>query len=467
MPRVDDEPSVIYRYFVERTGVVREPIAGRVDFVHRTFQEYLAAKEAVDQGHIGLLVEKAHLDQWREVVILAAGHATGGRASVLMNGLLDRGYAEADHRHRLHLLAVACLETAVDYTTDTKARLEACLNELLPPRNFTEAEAVASAGELAVARLGQLHHSKASSAAACVRALATIGGPRALNALSFFGPDKRVTVSRELIRAWRNFDPDEFAERVLAESPLEGGTVRITDKDFLASLRKLKHLRIADVSLGRLDSFQPVSNVANLIGSLNLWSCEVSELDLSSVSHLVHLGLRRSPRLKRVTGFQALEYLHSAVIEGVSVTSQTIAEIASSPSLSHLDLRSVPQVADITPLYSLRGASLRLDVRFRTSEVLSSPLVESNEVAWWVTVRNDDFYVSPRSRYSPESLGFEPITTLTEVHTEYIEADEPFEDETGTISEPPGRMVYRFLTLFLVPEVHIERFLQQIRYDQL
>jgi hypothetical protein len=69
-------------------------------------------------------------------------------------------------------------------------------------------------------------------------------------------------------------------------------------------------------------------------------------------------------------GFESLEYLHSAVIEGVPVTSQTIAEIAGAPSLSQLDLRSVPQVADITPLYSLRGASLRLDVRFRTSEVL-------------------------------------------------------------------------------------------------
>ena len=58
---------------MERSGLLREPAAGRVDFVHRTFQEYLAAKAAVDNDEIGLLVTNAHDDQWREVVVMAAG----------------------------------------------------------------------------------------------------------------------------------------------------------------------------------------------------------------------------------------------------------------------------------------------------------------------------------------------------------------------------------------------------------
>jgi predicted NACHT family NTPase len=49
---------------MERSGLLREPAAGRVDFVHRTFQEYLAAKAAVDNDEIGQLVANAHDDQW-------------------------------------------------------------------------------------------------------------------------------------------------------------------------------------------------------------------------------------------------------------------------------------------------------------------------------------------------------------------------------------------------------------------
>lgn len=59
----------------DRSGILRSPVEGRLDFVHRTFQEYLAAEEAAKEHRIGNLVERAHLDLWRETIIMAAGHA--------------------------------------------------------------------------------------------------------------------------------------------------------------------------------------------------------------------------------------------------------------------------------------------------------------------------------------------------------------------------------------------------------
>jgi len=59
------------RFFVERTGIIREPFVNRIDFTHRTFQEFLAARAALDEGDIGMLVQSGHNDQWREVVLLA------------------------------------------------------------------------------------------------------------------------------------------------------------------------------------------------------------------------------------------------------------------------------------------------------------------------------------------------------------------------------------------------------------
>jgi hypothetical protein len=75
MPQVRTNAEMVLEVLLQRSGVIREPVPGRIDFVHRTVQEYLAANQAADLGDMDLLVRNAHLDQWRETIIMAAGHA--------------------------------------------------------------------------------------------------------------------------------------------------------------------------------------------------------------------------------------------------------------------------------------------------------------------------------------------------------------------------------------------------------
>lgn len=72
----DTSGTSVRQLFVERSGMIREPVAGRVDFTHRTFQEFLAANATKEESDTGFLVGNAHNDQWREVIILAAGLMT-------------------------------------------------------------------------------------------------------------------------------------------------------------------------------------------------------------------------------------------------------------------------------------------------------------------------------------------------------------------------------------------------------
>jgi len=107
MPEVAASPEEVYRHLLERTGLLREPVEGRVDFVHRTFQDHLAAKAVVDADDIGALVANAHLDQWHEVVVVAAGHASSARRDELLERMLERATTKK-HRGALDLLALAC-----------------------------------------------------------------------------------------------------------------------------------------------------------------------------------------------------------------------------------------------------------------------------------------------------------------------------------------------------------------------
>src|SRR5262249_44636198 len=75
MPHVAASADDVLAHLLVRSGVIREPIPNRVDFVHRSVQEYLAAKEIADEGHVGLLLDRAPLDQWHNITIMTAGHA--------------------------------------------------------------------------------------------------------------------------------------------------------------------------------------------------------------------------------------------------------------------------------------------------------------------------------------------------------------------------------------------------------
>ncbi|MBT3788735.1 MAG: NACHT domain-containing protein [Alphaproteobacteria bacterium] len=168
----------MYRYLLLRSGVIREAVEGRVDFIHRTFQEYLAAEEAVHRSCIGQLIENAHLDQWKEVIVLGCGHARKDEREELINGIIDRGDNEYRFRHRLHLLAITCLETSPELDPSVITKLESRLKKLVPPKSMTEARSLASSGDLAIPLIEKLGRQNVRIQAACIRTLALIGGDK-------------------------------------------------------------------------------------------------------------------------------------------------------------------------------------------------------------------------------------------------------------------------------------------------
>ncbi len=207
--------TAVRRLLVERAGIIREPIAGQIDFTHRTFEEFFAAQAALDARDIGRLVAGAHDDQWREVIILAAGLASKALCEQLITGLIKRGDAEKVHRHQLHLLAVSCLETAIELALEVKNEVEKRLHTLVPPKNLTSARALASAGDLAVPylQLSRLSYINTQVAVPCIQSLALIGTELALEQLEEYASCKYFfySVADALYQAWNAFDKEAYA----------------------------------------------------------------------------------------------------------------------------------------------------------------------------------------------------------------------------------------------------------------
>ncbi len=207
------QPEELINYLIERSGLLREPAKGRVDFPHRTFQEYLAACAAGEANDAGDLASRAGQDQWRETILLAAGTKIGGApfGNALIKELMERGEQEKKNkslRHAYFALAVGCLETGGP-TIATKLRDQVLkhLKEITPPQSFEEARILAAAGEVA---LDYLSYSKIKGrkqsvevVAACARTLSLIGSENAVKMLqdpAGYGKDRRVTVKVEICK---------------------------------------------------------------------------------------------------------------------------------------------------------------------------------------------------------------------------------------------------------------------------
>jgi hypothetical protein len=371
----------VCRLFVERTSILREPIAGHIDFTHRTFQEFLAAKAALDEGDIGVLVKNAHDDQWREVIILASGLATRKVREELIQELLKRGDTEKEHRYQLHLLAVSCLATSVELGQEVKVEVSKRLSALVPPKNITEARALAASGELGVPYLVKSKQYPATTTAACIRALSLIGGDAAFKAIEGYAQDTRSTVVDELMKAWASFDRKEYARRILAQTFQRKPDLRLEHLSSLDGLQYLTNLTTLDLSdCGQVSDLSPLATLTQLT-ALDLSSCEqVSDLSpLGKLTQLAWLHLSGCKQVSNLSPLGKLTQLTDLDLSGCKQVSD-LSPLGKLTRLTGLDLRGCEQVNDLSPLATLtQMAALDLSSCGQVSDL--SPLATLTQLS--------------------------------------------------------------------------------------
>ena len=320
MDAIQASPEQVLDHLLDRTGLLRRPVEGRIDFVHRTFQEYLASAALLDGHDQGLLVSQAHQDAWHETVVMAVGHARQAEREELLRELLARGEREPEHRVRLHLLAAACLETATTLAPEVRAEIRDAAARLVPPQNMSEARDLANAGEMALTMIGRLAGPLTETqAAAAVRTATLVGGDSALAVLERYSGDDRGLVVDELLRSWSTFAPEEYARRVLAGLRLGNRPLEVASDQQLRAVRHLRYLRYLHCE-GDLDP-QPVLGLPELI-SLTLR--DNTGLDgralagLAELRHLQHLGLESCSPLADLRWLTTLPALSSLLLRPVT-----------------------------------------------------------------------------------------------------------------------------------------------------
>lgn len=242
MAHVPADPGRVLRHLLERSGLLREPAADRIDFVHRTFQDHLAAKAAVEEGDFPLLLDNAHRDQWEDVLRMAVAHGRPAERERLLEGLID----VPEHRHdggsdgvRRLLLAAACLEHATEVAPRLRERITRSIRSVVPPDSRSTARAVARCGPFVLGLLpgpAGLTDAEAENVVVCAL---RVGTEAALPLLARYCGHPAIDVRRRIAGAWDRFDTDRYAEEVIARLDPDGLYFSVHTTAHAEALRRL------------------------------------------------------------------------------------------------------------------------------------------------------------------------------------------------------------------------------------
>ncbi|MGW0914762.1 NACHT domain-containing protein [Streptomyces sp. NPDC002784] len=230
----------ILRHLLVRSGLLREPAAGTVEFVHRTFQDYLGAKAAVEDGDFGLLVRGAADEQWADVLRMAVAHARPRERADLLRDLSTAARrADGAVSARIRLLALASLEHATELDPRVRAEVERNAASLIPPRTTEEARALASVGPLVLELLPGPERLDEEEARAVVVTASLIGTEAALQVLARFRSHPGLDVRAQLSWSWSRFATRRYGEEIVAHLPQEELFFTARSAEQLRFLREL------------------------------------------------------------------------------------------------------------------------------------------------------------------------------------------------------------------------------------
>ncbi|MEW1549275.1 NACHT domain-containing protein [Streptomyces tsukubensis] len=240
MPQVREQAGArrILAHLINRSGLLQQCADDAIQFIHRTFQDYLAAKELAETDSVGEIVIRAGDELWRDVILLSVGHLDR-RVGRLVNGLIDKvPRASGPEDRALLILAGQCAANAVFLDAGTRARAEEAVRSVMPPRNEREVQLLAELGDYVLPLLpGPSGHSQADQL--IVDLYAMVGAESAIPRLRAFVGSDHLGVRMALAEAWSGFPAQRYAHEVLSRVPLTDVPVSVTVREQLALLKSL------------------------------------------------------------------------------------------------------------------------------------------------------------------------------------------------------------------------------------
>nr|WP_274030829.1 serine protease [Streptomyces sp. MMBL 11-1] len=342
--RAQGPPERILTHLLNRSGLLQERTDDTYQFIHRTFQDYLAAKELVEDEHLNELLRHADEESWQDVILLAAGHCGRRELALLVDGLLDAGLKQAEvsvERSTLHVLAALCEQHATWLDGAVRDRVHHSTAALFPPADADQAAVLSRLGAAALDHLPDPESVPADSPGAhhVFRLLRHIGGAEAIRHVRAWLTAHPALFS-DCAALWSTFPPEAYAREVLARHDLSKRFV-LVDRGRLDALPHLPSVEqlvlFGDLTDEEVRPALAGTRLRRLRLHANSLFADVSLVG-SQADTLRYLGLIQCPAVEDLTPLGALPSLTDLAVDLVHRSAGLLAPVADVPGLTYLNV---------------------------------------------------------------------------------------------------------------------------------
>ncbi|WP_372350758.1 NACHT domain-containing protein [Streptomyces sp. KL116D] len=221
--RVQGMPEAVLTHLLNRSGLLQEHGNDTYQFIHRTFQDFLAAKELVESGSLAELVRNAEDELWQDVILLASGHCRR-EIGELLDDLLEKAEtppASDRLRVQLYVLAALCSEHAAWLEADLRDRIRDRISGLVAMITATEVPQLARLGPYVLSFLPDPEKLDPAQQSAIADLVGKVGGPQAVPYARRLIDTSGVSLSAlsRLVGAWANFPAAPYLRDVISRMP--------------------------------------------------------------------------------------------------------------------------------------------------------------------------------------------------------------------------------------------------------
>ncbi|QOV38570.1 NACHT domain-containing protein [Streptomyces ferrugineus] len=367
--RAQASPYRVLRFLLERSGVLQERTDDAIQFIHRTFQDFLAAKEFHESGYVLELLNHAGDETWRDVIVLAVGHATRTDAQLLIEKLVMFGDVVEGREEKwyLHVLAAQCATSLLSLDAALMEVVRGRVRALMPPLSRPEAVDIAGLGAWAVELLpGPKGDDGSVGDWHIVDALARIRTAEARRKLRQFALRSRYRTKTRIVLGWVHQPAEQYAREVLAGSGID--LLEVQNSSQLAQLPHLDSLRrvlvTGSYSAEELDACLPTRDLVEIGLQLNETLTRMDflrkreHLRVVKVIACPALGFDNDEWSELLDGWTTLEGLRFYGDE--ESTRKMLRAAALAPRLKRLDLvmNSLDSLTELAPLPAVREVQL-------------------------------------------------------------------------------------------------------------
>lgn len=125
------DAEMVLEYLIERSGIIREDEENHIEFIHKTFMEFMAAKAICRECDFDNLVKEACNANWKETILMCFNEMNERQVKKTLERMVEKGKEKKDDRY-IFMASLGAANT-IYKNLGIKEEIDIQINKLIPP----------------------------------------------------------------------------------------------------------------------------------------------------------------------------------------------------------------------------------------------------------------------------------------------------------------------------------------------